>query len=90
MEGVWEGEAGRERRPALVLRSPDVRALEEGNSALAADEKHRLEQKQRAARKQASRAPLFLSPLAPSRTWARRLKCPPSLLMLQGTALHPF
>jgi hypothetical protein len=37
--------------PTDTTLRPDVRAMEEGNMTLAADEKHRLETKQRAARK---------------------------------------
>ena len=44
------GVIGRPAPTDTTLR-PDVRAMEEGNMTLAADEKHRLEVKQRAARK---------------------------------------
>ena len=44
------GKIGRPAPTDTTLR-PDVRAMEEGNMTLAADEKHRLEVKQRAARK---------------------------------------
>lgn len=51
--GLAKRDGGAIGRPAptdTTLR-PDVRAMEEGNMTLAADEKHRLEVKQRAARK---------------------------------------